>query len=163
MNEQEILEAARKAIEAGESPDSVAQWIQEATGVSLVEMAERHAGFKGAGAGGSWEPSTDEMLAANTRRMGLDPNMPALEAGGMMADAGAMAMGGGAARQGLGAAVDAVRIARGNAVRMTPEMGGQVMRLPGASRMTAMQALRRLVKNPWVRGGIAAGVGSKFF
>lgn len=39
MNPQQILEAARKAIEAGESPDDVARWIQTATGMTIEQLA----------------------------------------------------------------------------------------------------------------------------
>lgn len=42
MNEQEILELARKAIAEGESPDDVAAWIERSTGKSLEAMAKQH-------------------------------------------------------------------------------------------------------------------------
>jgi hypothetical protein len=98
------------------------------------------------------------MLRKNTRAMGLDPDMSATEAGGLMATSGAMAMGGGLAQrglqQGLGVAANAIRAAR--AVPQVPAAGGIVsaagspLMVPGAPK-TALEVLQALARSPIVK------------
>jgi hypothetical protein len=129
MNEEAILEAARKAIADGESPDDVARWIEESTGVSLVEMAKKASGFAGDGAGRSWEQ--ERLIPLDGREFGLKPGMSAREFGDLTAGPLSMMVG----AQGLKGAVGAIRAARGEAAVMKPEVP-----------RSALDALRGLVK-----------------
>jgi hypothetical protein len=141
MNEDEILELARQAIAEGESPDDVAQWIEDA-GFSLEKMAAKPSGIKA-------------VLAADRQKMGLRPGMSSRE----FADVAAPIASFGLAGPALGTAVKAIRGLR--AVPNVPSPSGLVgangspIMVPG-QQTSALQALRALVKTPAVRATLGA-------
>jgi hypothetical protein len=83
MNEEEILDLARKAIAAGESADDVARWIEESTGWNLVEMADRHDAQLRVAKGGS--PASDFLhMAAEGATVGQADKLKGLGLRGML-------------------------------------------------------------------------------
>lgn len=179
MNPEQILEAARKAIAAGESPDDVARWIKEA-GISLEDLEAQASGFGGAGAGRSWEGTdaksklkTAGRAAAQAATLGFadeivggiqgmfDPSKTVGQAIGAQRETDSLlqsanpntAAGGSlVGMASLGPAVGAIRsVGAGSAVRMAPAFGGRLATVPSAQGWSALAALRAMATSPLAR------------
>ena len=174
MNPQEILERARAAIAAGESPDDVARWIQEATGMSIADLVARAAAESRVAASGN--PVTDflHQAVASVWPPGLKGPSPErdtafhqrtedlrlLEPDGstLAGITPLVAAGGVGALRGLGAAGRAIQTARTGAPRATGLLDALGRPVMAPTQRSALEMLRLLGQNPALR---AVGRGAR--
>jgi hypothetical protein len=139
MNEDEILELARAAIAAGEDPDDVAQWLEDA-GFDLEKLAARSDAQLRVASGGS--PGGDFLhMAAEGATLGQADKVAALGLKGLLK----AAMGGST-----------------NPVDMAGSMAGQMMTPAAQARGAAFQQrtddLQRLAPGASMAAGAAGMV-----
>lgn len=189
MNPQAILEAARAAIAAGESPDDVARWIKDATGMTIDDLAARGAaglrvaasgnaltdfahqaaeglfgqGDKLAGAAAAVIPGGKNYSEAREafQQRTDDLKLLAPEASGAASKVPLMAGGALAGLRGLGAATRAIQQARIGAPRATGLLDALGRPVMAPTTRSAMETLRALGQNPALRtaGRAAKGLG----
>lgn len=142
----QAVEAAQLRLAAG-GGSAEGDFLQQAAGPLAHPVAGGIAKLAALGPDPAAMSQAGDSAEAASRQRTADLNLLAPEASARSRDAGLTAAAG-PLLAGLGPAMNAIRLARGSAVSLTPAFGGGIASLPTRS---ALEALRAAAKSPFAR------------